>query len=168
MMKMKPLATAILTLGTLSAGNLAVASTSAAAADRIAELERQIAELRSLEDARHRKFTGGMQEVEVEAVVVGARRRLGTEIGLARNAIQMSLRPSKSASNARRHAQKGWVHPGAEVEAKVGVAAAVEVAIIVYQKSTPSARVRSCESRRTVPLSSCRVTPNGVSCMCHS
>ena len=38
-----------------------------------AELRLLLAELRSLEDARHRKFTGGMQE-EGEAVVGGDRR----------------------------------------------------------------------------------------------
>ena len=65
MMKMKPLATAILTLGTLSAGNLAVASTSAAAADRIAELERQIAELRSLVISNQQIMT--VQEENISA-----------------------------------------------------------------------------------------------------
>ena len=49
MIKMKPLAAAILTLGTLGSANLAMASTTGGAVDdRIADLERQIAELRAL------------------------------------------------------------------------------------------------------------------------
>ena len=49
MMKMKPLATALVALGTLSAGNLAlVGSTGGAVDDRIAEPERQIAELKAM------------------------------------------------------------------------------------------------------------------------
>ena len=49
MIRMKPIAAAILTLGTLGSANLAMASTTGGAVDdRIADLERQIAELRAL------------------------------------------------------------------------------------------------------------------------
>jgi hypothetical protein len=64
MPKMKPLAAAIMTLGVLSSGNLALASTGATE-DRIAELERQIAELRALVASNQQSIT--VQEENISA-----------------------------------------------------------------------------------------------------
>lgn len=73
MMKMKPLATALVALGTLSAGNLALAgSTGGAVDDRIAELERQIAELKAMVSSNQQTITVQEENISANAASIVA------------------------------------------------------------------------------------------------
>ena len=60
-MKIKPIAAALLTLGALSAGNIAVADE---VSDRIAELERQLEELKNQVSANQQSTTANAEEIE--------------------------------------------------------------------------------------------------------
>ena len=60
-MKIKPIAAALLTLGALSAGNLAVADE---VSDRIADLERQLEELKNQVSANQQSTTANAEEIE--------------------------------------------------------------------------------------------------------
>jgi hypothetical protein len=73
MMKMKPLATALVALGTLSAGNLAlVGSTGGAVDDRIAEPERQIAELKAMVSSNQQTITVQEENISANAASIVA------------------------------------------------------------------------------------------------
>ena len=74
-MKIKPIAAALMTLGALSVGNMALADE---VSDRIAELERQLEELKNQVSANQQNTTANAEEIEqVRPVAKGTKFTYG-------------------------------------------------------------------------------------------